>query len=356
MNFFQHPDYKNHEQVVFASDPASGLRAIIAIHNTALGSAVGGCRMYPYANEALALTDALRLSSGMTYKAALANLPFGGGKSVIMGDPRHDKSPALMRAMGRAVNRLGGRYILAEDSGTGPEDMRHAAEETSFVAGVEDNQHGGDPSPMTALGVFLSIKQAVDFVYHTEDLRGLRVAVQGLGHVGYHLAMLLHEAGATLYGADLHQPNLDRAVANFGLVPVSGETILKTECDVLAPCALGGILNARSIPEIRTQIIAGAANNQLGTTEDDLRLMEAGIVYCPDFAINAGGIIEVYHQGLDSSPTTRQQAIEVIPRTLLAILQAGEAKGSGTDAVAIQLAEAQIADHCAVIKPMAMSA
>lgn len=134
--------------------------------------------MYPYANESLALTDALRLSSGMTYKAALANLPFGGGKSVIIGDPRHDKSPALMRAMGRAVNRLGGRYILAEDSGTAPEDMRHAAEETSFVPGVEDSQHGGDPSPMTALGVFLSIKQAVNFVYHTEDLRGLRVAVQ----------------------------------------------------------------------------------------------------------------------------------------------------------------------------------
>jgi len=145
VNFFQHPDYKNHEQVVFASDPSSGLRAIIAIHNTVLGSAVGGCRMYPYANESLALTDALRLSSGMTYKAALANLPFGGGKSVIIGEPRHDKSPALMRAMGRAVNRLGGRYILAEDSGTAPEDMRHAAEETSFVAGVEDNQHGGDP-------------------------------------------------------------------------------------------------------------------------------------------------------------------------------------------------------------------
>lgn len=168
--------------------------------------------------------------------------------------------------------------------------------------------------------------------------------------------MLLHEAGATLYGADLYQPNLDRAVANFGLVPVSGEAILKTECDVLAPCALGGILNARSIPEIRAQIIAGAANNQLGTAEDDLRLLEAGIIYCPDFAINAGGIIEVYHQRLGSSPTARQQAIEVIPKTLLAILQAGEAKCSGTNAVAVQLAEAQIAGHSAVIKPMAMSA
>ena len=356
MNFFQHPEYNDHEQVVFASDPATGLRAIIAIHDATLGPAVGGCRMYPYVNEIQALTDALRLSRGMTYKAALANLPFGGGKSLIMGDPKGDKTPDLMRAMGRAVDQLGGRYVLAEDSGTTPTDMRYAAEATAHVAGIENNADGGDPSPMTAAGVFVAIKQAALYVYDTEDLRGLRIAIQGLGHVGYHLAKLLQPTGAILYGSDLHQPNLERAVADFGLTPVEGDAILSCDCDILAPCALGGILNAKSIPKIRARVIAGAANNQLATSDDDQRLLEEGIIYCPDFAINAGGIIEVFHQQQGSSLATRQQAVSVIPRTLLAILQAAKAESSGTEAIATRFAEEQIAAHSGQSKRLAMSA
>lgn len=342
MTVFNHSEFNHHEQVIFANDSRSGLRAIIAIHDTRLGPAVGGCRMFPYANDQDALTDALRLSRGMTYKSALAGLPFGGGKSVIIGDPRHDKTPDLMRAMGDAVERLGGAYVIAEDSGTSPEDMRYVAERTGHVSGVEDNSHGGDPSPATAYGVFLGIKAGVQHAYSSDDLTGLRVAIQGLGHVGYHLARHLKQAGAIVLGSDLHQPNVERAQRDFDVIPVDADSIISTDCDVFAPCAMGAVLSAHSIPQLRARVVAGAANNQLANDHDDERLLDHGVVYCPDFAINAGGIIEVYHQRQNSADTLRKAALTRIGDTVAALLSRAAATGEATQKVAVAMAEERL--------------
>ncbi len=342
MTIFNHTEFKQHEQVVFARDEATGLRAIIAIHDTRLGAAVGGCRMFPYAKDEDALTDVLRLSRGMTYKSALAGLPFGGGKSVIIGDPRHDKTPELMRAMGRAVDRLGGAYVIAEDSGTSPQDIRYAAEATQYVSGLEDNAHGGDPSPATAYGVFLGLKAGVAHALGGDSLNGVRVAVQGLGHVGYHLVRHLTDAGATVFGSDIHAPNLERAARDFGLVPLTPDEIMNIECDVFSPCALGAVLNAHSIPRLKARVVAGAANNQLAKDEDDDRLLDCGITYCPDFAINAGGIVEVYQQGLKSSDNVRRAALEVIGKTISDILKRSGETGVASQKVAVDLAETRL--------------
>jgi leucine dehydrogenase len=342
MTVFNHREFNHHEQVIFANDARTGLRALIAIHDTRLGPAVGGCRMYPYAQDDDAINDVLRLSRGMTYKSALAGLPFGGGKSVIIGDPRHDKSPELMRAMGGAVERLGGNYVIAEDSGTSPRDMRYIAERTRHVSGVEDNSHGGDPSPATAYAVFLGIKAGIKHAYGSEELIGLRVAIQGLGHVGYHLARHLQQAGATVLGSDLHRPNVERAQRDFGLIPVAVDEILTASCDVFAPCAMGAILSAHTIPQLRARVVAGAANNQLAHDDDDERLLDRGIVYCPDFAINAGGIVEVYHQHKNSTDTLRKAALMHIGDTVTNILNRATASGQATQRVAIAMAEERL--------------
>lgn len=347
MSVFNHPEFNHHEQVVFAEDATSGLRAIIAIHDTRLGPGVGGCRMYPYARDEDALTDVLRLSRGMTYKSALAGLPFGGGKSVIIGDPRHDKTPQLMRAMGDAVERLGGAYVLAEDSGTSPADMRYAAERTRHVSGLEDNAHGGDPSPSTAYGVFLGLRAGVTQAFGSDDLTGIRVAIQGLGHVGFHLARHLCEAGAMVLGSDIHAPNIERAHAELGVIPVDPSAILATDCEVFAPCALGAILNRDSINQLKARVIAGAANNQLATELDDERLLERGIVYCPDFAINAGGIIEVFHQQQGSAESVRQAALDNIGNVVETILARAQQSGQSTQKVAVALAESRLAQKAA---------
>ena len=268
MSKFTAQDSAEHETVITTKDADSGLTAIIAIHNTQLGPAVGGCRMFPYAQEAQALRDALRLSRGMTYKSALAGLPFGGGKSVILGDPHREKTPALLRAMGAFVDTLAGRYIIAEDSGTCPDDMRVVAETTRHVTGI-NAQKREDPSPATAHGVFLGIIAGIRQVFGTECLAGRSVAIQGLGHVGYHLAKNLTNAGAKVYGSDINVDNLRRAKNDLGLTAVSPDEILFQPCDVLAPCAMGAVLDESSIAKLRTRIIAGAANNQLATAEDD---------------------------------------------------------------------------------------
>ena len=343
MCVFDHVEFHGHEQVVFAHDEVTGLKAIIAVHNTTLGAAVGGCRMYPYTSDEAALTDALRLSRGMTYKSAMAGLPLGGGKSVIIGDPRHEKTPALMQAMGRAVERLAGAYVVAEDSGTTPADMREMAKYSSHVAGLEDNAHGGDPSPATAWGLFLAIKTGARHQFGSDELRGKRIAVQGLGHVGLHLVRHLSEAGAEVFGCDIHAPNVERAVADYGITAVPTYKIMGIDCDILAPCALGGVLNNETIPQLKAKVIAGAANNQLATPEDDDRLADRGILYCPDFAINSGGIIEVHHQRLASPTSVRKSALANIANTLDAVLLRAREGNMPTQRAAIKMVDEMLA-------------
>lgn len=334
MGVFDAIAFDDHEQLVFGSDRASGLRAIIAVHDTTLGPGVGGCRMYPYAGDDAALDDVLRLSRMMTYKSALAGLPQGGGKSVIIGDPRTAKTPALLRAMGRFIDTLGGRYVAAEDSGTSVEDLRGMGAVTPHVTGIGATEHGGDPSPNTAQGVFVAIRTALEHRSGRRDLAGLRVAVQGLGHVGYHLAGLLRAQGAQVLAADLNADTLQRAVAELGVEATPGENILFADVDVLAPCALGGVLNAETIPHLRAGIVAGAANNQLREPGDGVRLLERGILYCPDFLINAGGIIDVYYQRSGLQRASLHAHIERIGERLQQVLRRAERDRGSTQAVA----------------------
>lgn len=342
MNVFSDTAFDGHEQVVFASDPDTGLKTIIAVHNTNLGPSLGGCRMWPYASEQEAIHDVLRLSRGMTYKSALANLPLGGGKSVIIGDPRSQKTPELFRAMGRAVERVGGRYIVAEDVGTSPADMEQIASQTQHVGGINDGKdpaRTGDPSPFTAYGVFIGLKEAVRFKNGHEDLAGLRVAVQGLGNVGYHLCRMLHAAGARLVVSDLNTDSVNRAVDEFGATTVSVDEILYTDADVLAPCALGGVVNDRSIDKIRARIIAGAANNQLEADRHGEMLREADILYAPDYVINAGGVVEVYYCREGKPVAETNKHIEGIADTVREIFERADSQNLSTGFVADRLAE-----------------
>jgi leucine dehydrogenase len=342
MNVFSDTAFDGHEQVVFASDTASGLKTIIAVHNTNLGPSLGGCRMWPYASEQEAIHDALRLSRGMTYKSALANLPLGGGKSVIIGDPRSQKTPELFRAMGRAVEQVGGRYIVAEDVGTSPADMEQIASQTKHVGGISDGKdpaRTGDPSPFTAYGVFIGLKEAARFKNGHDDLTGMRVAVQGLGHVGYHLCQMLYDAGAKLVVVDLNQASVTKAVDAFGATAVSVEDILYVDADILAPCALGGVINDRTLEKLRVGIIAGAANNQLEHARHGDMLREAGILYAPDYVINAGGVVEVHYcrEGKPVSDTNKH--IEGIGATVREIFDRASQQNLSTSFVADRLAE-----------------
>lgn len=352
MSVFQHPEFDEHEQVVFARDAEAGLRAIIAIHNTDRGPALGGCRIYPYADEAAALWDVLRLARGMTYKSALAELPLGGGKAVVMADPRRDKTPALLQALGRHIHRLGGRYITAEDSGTNVADLRRVAEVTPHVVGIREKRgldggrRSGDPSPATAYGVFLGLQAAVAHRLGGDGLAGLRVAVQGLGHVGWRLAERLQAAGARLLVSDIDRERLRRAERDLGATAVAPGALFDTEVDVLAPCALGGVLNDDTIPRLRAAVVTGAANNQLERPEHGEALRRRGILYAPDYAINAGGIMDVAfeHAGEDD-PQRLAAHIERIPRTLRLIFERAAAAGLPTQVVADQLAEERFRAH-----------
>lgn len=322
MTVFDHPDYDQHELVAYKDDPDSGLRAIIAIHSTRLGPALGGCRMYPYVTNDRALSDVLRLSQGMTCKAALAGLPLGGGKAVIIGDPARDKHRDLLLAMGAFVDSMGGQYITAEDSGTDVSDMAVFAERTRYVSGInQQEEHGGDPSPTTAFGVFCGIRAAVSHRHHT-DLRGVRVAVQGIGKVGYHLVRLLVDAGAEVLAVDINDRHLQRVEAEFGVrsIPVEGWT--GADVDVLAPCAMGNVVNPDSIAGIRASVIAGAANNQLSSAAMGEQLMQRGILYAPDYVINAGGLIHVFYQTRGIAEGLRiHRQVENIATTLSEIFE-----------------------------------
>ncbi len=277
MEIFDLREFDAHETVIFGHDARTGMRAIIAMHSSALGPAAGGCRLWPYAGTAEAVRDVLRLSRGMSYKNAMAGLPLGGGKAVIIADPRR-KTPELFEAFGRLVEGLDGRYITAEDVGTTTADMAQVARVTRFVAGLgrAPGAAGGDPGPKTALGVFLGIKAAVRFRLGRSDLAGMKVAVQGVGGVGYHLCGLLARAGAKLFVADVRAPALQRVCDEFGALAVGSDEVLFEEVDVLAPCALGAVLDAQSIPRLRARIVAGAANNQLAQDQDGAGLTQRG--------------------------------------------------------------------------------
>lgn len=346
MSLFESSEFDHHEQVVFGHDAASGLKAIIAIHSTALGPAAGGCRMWAYGSTNEALKDALRLSRGMSYKNAMADLPFGGGKSVIIGDAQKAKTPALFAAFGKFVDSVGGRYITAEDVGTTTADMEIVAGQTKFVSGLahRPGEAGGDPSPRTALGVYLGIKAAVKFRLGRSDLKGLSVAVQGVGGVGYHLCRLLAAEGARIYAADVRTAAVERVRDEFKAMVVPVETVLSQDVDVVAPCALGAILNAQTIPALRARIVAGAANNQLAEDKDGISLQQADILYAPDYVINAGGIISVSHEYYGGSTDARIDAdIQGIPGRLTEIFERARHEGRPTNAVADQLARERIA-------------
>jgi len=297
MQTFQQMTELGHERLVFCSSPDVGLRAVIAIHSTVLGPGLGGTRMWPYASVDEAVVDVLRLSRGMTYKAAAAGINLGGGKAVILGDPKRDKSEALMRAFGRFVDSLGGSYITAEDVGTDTRDMDQVAVETRWVTGVSPEHGGaGDPSPVTAFGVLQGIRASAERLWGSPTLAGRSVAIQGLGSVGGYLAGYLREEGAKVFGCDIDAEATAQA-AETGVEIVPPEQIYEVACDVFAPCALGAILNDRTIPLLKAKAVAGGANNQLAEPERHGHEIAArGILYAPDFVINAGGLIHVYNE------------------------------------------------------------
>ncbi len=334
---FSIDDYDDHEAIVFHQDRNSGLKAIIGIHNTALGPALGGCRMWPYATEDEAVTDVLRLSRGMTYKAAITGLPLGGGKSVIIGDPRTDKSSALLRAMGRFINSLDGRYISAEDVGTTVADLDAMRKETPYARGTSGGS--GNPSPATAFGVYQGIRAVVKHRFGTDDLKDIRVAVQGLGNVGYGLAELLAKDGAQLVVTDINTDRVKAFAEQYGAAVTSPEDIHKADVDILAPCALGASLNDQTLPEIKAAIIAGSANNQLARPEHGIDLHERGILYAPDYAINAGGLVTVAAEGADYSETAAMEKVEGIYDTMTEIFTRSDRENTAPEIIADRMAE-----------------
>ncbi len=338
MPVFSHSEFDGHAEVAFCHDVDSGLKAIIALHNLNRGPALGGCRMWRYANEDEALTDALRLARGMTYKSALANLPFGGGKSVIIGDSRSMKSEALFRAMGRFVNSLGGRYIVAEDVGISVDDVEIMGRETKFVAGTRKGGVG-DPSPGTAYGVFMGIRAAVKHKLGKDDLGGITVAVQGLGHVGRHLCRYLAGDGARLVVTDIDEQAMKAVAAEFGGQAVHPDAIYDAAAEVYAPCALGATVNDETIARLKTPIIAGSANNQLAEARHGDMLQQRGILYAPDYVINAGGIINISHEGPGYDKAKAFAHIAQIHDTLAEIFQRAEATGDSTADAADRIAE-----------------
>lgn len=294
MSIFEHPSYDSHEQVYFVTDEPTGLQAIIAVHSTVRGPACGGCRMWSYDSSADALNDVLRLSRGMSYKNAVADLDLGGGKSVIIGDSRKHKTKDMFEAFGRAVDRLKGTYITAEDVGISTDDMKIVHGITPHVAGLTDVPGAsGDPSPVTARGVYLGIEATAEAALKATDLKGVRVAIQGVGHVGEYLSGYLHDAGAELVITDIHKESLDRVAANTGAKVVAPDEIYDADVDIFAPCALGAILNEHTLPRIKAKAIAGGANNQLANPEIGQILHDKGVLYAPDYVINGGGIINV---------------------------------------------------------------
>lgn len=346
MAAFDNPAFDDHERVVFCSDRASGLKAIIAIHSTALGPAAGGCRLWSYASADAALTDVLRLSQGMSYKNAMARLKFGGGKAVIIKDSDFSGADSLYEKFGEFVEQLNGDYVTAEDVGMTVDIMQTIARRTKHVTGLpkKGGHAGGDPSPKTSWGIFKGIEAAVRFKLGRDSVDGLTVAIQGAGHVGYYLSKYLSSEGAKIVVADLHEARAQRICDEFGATVAGVDEILFQSVDVLAPCALGAVLSEDAIPGLRTQIVAGGANNQLAMDADGQRLVDAGILYAPDYVINGGGIINVsceYYGDVDDDEVLEQVAA-IGPR-LTGIFEAAEASGKPTNEIADTMAKKIIA-------------
>jgi leucine dehydrogenase len=336
------PDFDEHEEIHFVTDDKCGLRAVIAVHSTHLGPAAGGCRFWHYAEDEEALVDALRLSRGMSYKNAMAGLPLGGGKAVILANQERTKTPDLLHAFGKAVDHLGGRYVTAEDVGMSVADMIEVARTTRFVAGLPNSAGdvGGDPGPHTSLGVFLGIKAAVKWALNKSDLNGLHIALQGAGSVATGVALHACAEGAKLSIADIDEAKAKALAERSGGKVVSPNEILGLEADVLSPCALGAILDEATIPRLKVPIVAGAANNQLATPEDGERLLQRGILYAPDYVINAGGIINVCTEYLgDGDASLVRHRIERIPERLEQIWSEGAESGRDPAAVADAMAQ-----------------
>ena len=342
MEIFKRMTVREHEQLVFWNEPRIGYKGIIAIHNTTLGPALGGTRFWNYPSDLEAIEDALRLARGMTYKSALAGLNLGGGKSVIIGDPKTRDREMIFRAHGRAVESLAGRYITAEDVGTSPADMDFVHMETDHVVGLMGKS--GDPSPVTAFGVYQGIKAAAQYKYGDDSLEGKHVTVQGVGHVGYFLCQDLAEEGAQLTVTDIDQEKVDVVVKEFGAKVVAPDEIYGVDADIFAPCALGAIVNDDTLKLFDVDIIVGGANNQLLEPRHAKDLEAKGILYGPDYLVNAGGLINVYAeiQGWPSERSLRKAG--EIYHTLIRILELAEADGITTAEAADKVAEQRIAD------------
>jgi leucine dehydrogenase len=347
MEIFERMVAHDHEELVFAQDRDAGLRAIISIHSTVLGPALGGLRMWPYASEAEAIYDVMRLAEAMTNKAAAANLKLGGGKAIIVGDPRTDKTPELFRAMGRAVEKLGGRYITAEDIGTSVEDMAVIGETTRHVTGVSRASGGsGDPSPTTAAGVEESMMACLEAVNGATVLDGLRVAVQGVGHVGSVLCRNLSAKGVRLTVCDMNGDRAKQVAEKCGATLVEPEAIYDVETDVFAPCGMGFVLNKETIPRLKCRIVAGAANNQFRDIERDGPMLEKrGILYAPDYVANAGGLINIYYRDiLGRSCDAEAWSPTGIYETMKQVLETARERKIPTYEAAQQLATTRIAE------------
>ncbi len=343
MEIFKYMEMYDYEQVVVCQDKQSGLKAIIAIHDTTLGPALGGTRMWTYNSEAEAFEDALRLAKGMTYKNAAAGLNLGGGKTVIIGDPRKDKNEEMFRAFGRYIQGLNGRYITAEDVGTTVADMDIIHEETDYVTGISPAfGSSGNPSPVTAYGVYVGMKAAAKEAFGSDSLEGLTVAVQGVGNVSYTLCKHLHEEGAKLIVTDINKDSVARAVEDFGAKAVDINDIYSVECDIFSPCALGAIVNDETIPQLKAKVIAGAANNQLKDTKHGDQIAELGIVYAPDYVINAGGVINVADELYGYNQERALKRVETIYDSILKVFEISKRDQIPTYVAADRMAEERI--------------
>ncbi|MDQ0175119.1 Leu/Phe/Val dehydrogenase [Bacillus chungangensis] len=343
MQIFDYMGKYDYEQLLFCYDEASGLKAIIAIHDTTLGPALGGTRMWTYDSEEAAIEDALRLARGMTYKNAAAGLNLGGGKTVIIGDPKKDKSEAMFRAFGRFIQGLNGRYITAEDVGTTVADMDTIYEETKFVTGISPAfGSSGNPSPVTAYGCYVGMKAAAKEAFGTDSLEGRTVAVQGVGNVAFEMCRYLYKEGAQLVVTDINQAAVKRAVEEFGAAAVDTDEIYRVNCDIFSPCALGAIINDETIPQLKAKVIAGSANNQLKEARHGDQIHEMGIVYTPDYVINAGGVINVADELYGYNKDRAMKRVESIYQNVEKVIEIAKRDSIPTYAAADRMAEERI--------------
>jgi leucine dehydrogenase len=342
MAVFEKIHADNYEQILFCHDAKVGLKAIIAIHNSALGPATGGCRMWSYRSEDEALTDVLRLSKGMTYKASISHLPLGGGKSIIIGDGAQ-KTPELLRRFGDYVETLKGHYITAKDVGIDSNDLKVIKSRTSHILGIAGEANSsGDPSPVTAWGVYNGMLACAEKAFGSKSLKGLHIGLQGLGAVNYHLLKYLHQEGARITACDINPTSVERAKSEFGIEVVGPEAIYDLSCDIFSPGALGAVVNAQTMERLKCKVIAGAANNQLADEKDGEELLRRGILYAPDYAINAGGLINIYHEREGYNRDKAYAHVARIYDTMKKILEVSEAEKLPTNVVANRIAEDRV--------------